>query len=645
MESSVQTESIYRQAYDCLVRRNLAEAERLCHSLLKVEPRHAGAHYLLGLAKLAGRDYPGAVQLLQRAIQLGEVSGAAYSNLAMAQKALGQLQEALGNFGKAISLAPDFAGAVIERGHLLLDAGRTQAAAADYQRALLLDPANPHALNGLGNIQLQSGAAAGALECFERAAALLPRAAWLQMNRATALLDLGRPEQALMVCEAVLAWAPQEAAVHHTRGDALQDLRRFEDASAAYGRALALDAQRAKTWANLGRSLLQVNRCREAIESYDRALQLSRAADQAGARADLFSTLTNRGAALHQAGLFEQAEASCRQACLLEPERAEAHANLAQTLLLQGDFAQGWREFEWRWKVPGVAASRHGSRALWSGTPSLAGKRILLHSEQGLGDTLQFCRYATMLAERFAARVILEVQAPLVGLLHSLRGVEQVIAIGQPLPETDYQCPLMSVPLAVGTDLHSIPADTPYLQADAHKVRYWQSRLGEPEALRVGLVWSGGFRPEQPELWAVNARRNLSLRLLRPLKVAGVEFYSLQKGQPAESELAALKSETWDGPDLIDWTSELYDFSDTAALIENLDLVISVDTSTAHLAGALNKPVWVLNRFDSCWRWLRDRNDSPWYPAARLYRQEHPGDWSGVVARVARDLERQTSAV
>ena len=197
---------------------------------------------------------------------------------------------------------------------------------------------------------------------------------------------------------------------------------------------------------------------------------------------------------------------------------------------------------------------------------------------------------------------------------------------------------MLSLPLAFGTTLETIPANIPYLKANAEKSLFWQEKLGEKTKPRVGLVWSGGFRPNQPEVWSVNRRRNIPLAKLAALKNSDIEFYSLQKGQPAESELAELMRDNWDGPPIIDFTNLLNDFSDTAALVKNLDLVIAVDTSIAHLAGALGKPVWMLNRFDTCWRWLLDRTDSPWYPTARLYRQEKAGDWDTVVQRVKTDL-------
>jgi hypothetical protein len=230
------------------------------------------------------------------------------------------------------------------------------------------------------------------------------------------------------------------------------------------------------------------------------------------------------------------------------------------------------------------------------------------------------------------------VPASLKTALQSLAGAPQVLADDEPLPEFDLHCPMMSLPFAFDTTLETIPREVPYLVADAAKADGWKEILGAKSKLRVGLVWSGGHRPDQPELWSVNRRRNVPLRMLSRLNIDGIEFYSLQKGQPAESELSTLVAAGWNGPAVIDETRRLHDFSDTAALVEQLDLVISVDTSTAHLAAALGKPVWILNRFDTCWRWLLDRSDSPWYPTVRLYRQEQPGEWEAVIERVRADL-------
>ena len=263
-----------------------------------------------------------------------------------------------------------------------------------------------------------------------------------------------------------------------------------------------------------------------------------------------------------------------------------------------------------------------------------------MHSEQGLGDTIQFCRYAK-LVKKLGARVVLEVPKPLLDLLNGLDGVDQLIESGKLLPAFDYHCPLMSLPLAFKTHLDSVP-ESPRFKINQQKINFWKNKLGTESNFnkkpRIGLVWNGGFRPNQPEVWGVNQRRNLPLDHLKILKNTGIEFISLQKGEPAESEFRCKISEGWDGPDIKDYAGELQDFSDTAALVLNLDLVITVDTSTAHLAASLGKPVWLLNRFDTCWRWLLDREDSPWYPSMKIYRQPSHGDWDSVMTKVRHDL-------
>jgi hypothetical protein len=305
--------------------------------------------------------------------------------------------------------------------------------------------------------------------------------------------------------------------------------------------------------------------------------------------------------------------------------------------LLRGEYAEGWREFEWRWRG-GTAEEiklRGFAEPQWQGE-DVAGKTLLLHAEQGFGDTLQFCRYASLVGA--TARVILEVQPPLVRLCSGLAGVARVVARGEPPPAFDLHCPLMSLPLAVGTTLDTIPSGVPYLAADPELVVGWRERLAGLDGLRVGLVWAGSLRPE-PELSAIDRRRSITLAMMASLgEASGVSFISLQKGEPAaQSANAAL------GLALHDFTANLQDFADTAALIEALDLVISVDTSVAHLAGALGKPIWLLNRFDTCWRWLLNRDDSPWYPQLRQFRQPSPGDWNSVMRAVRDALQRRAA--
>jgi hypothetical protein len=426
------------------------------------------------------------------------------------------------------------------------------------------------------------------------------------------------------------------AEAYSNRGNILKQLNELSAALASYDHAIAIRPDYAEAYSNRGMVLGALKQWDAALDSYDRSIAI---------KADLAEAHYNRANLLQE---LRQADAACAaydRAIAIKPGYAEAHFNRSLLLLLSGDYERGWGEYEWRWRTIGGLVAKKDvklERPLWLGDEPIAGRTIVIVSEQGLGDTLQFCRYVSLVAA-LGANVIVRAQSPLRSLLAELDGVAQVVTEGEALPPFDYYCPMMSLPTAFKTTIASVPVHIPYLRSSAEKLLYWRGVLGEKSKPRIGLVWSGGFRPNHPELWSINSRRNIPLDRLAVLKHPNVEFYSLQKGQPAESELAELISRGWDGPHLNDHTHLLQDFSDTAALIENLDLVISVDTSTAHLAGALGKPVWILNRFDGCWRWLLDRTDSPWYPTVKLYRQDKSGDWDGVIQRVKEDLTQLVS--
>jgi hypothetical protein len=312
----------------------------------------------------------------------------------------------------------------------------------------------------------------------------------------------------------------------------------------------------------------------------------------------------------------------------------------AVLLILLGDLSAGLRLHERRWDLLKGEFQPKSAQPLWLGETSITGKVLYLHREQGLGDTLQFCRYATLAAQA-GAQVILEVESTLVRLISTLQGVARVIAEDDPVPDHDLRCPIMSLPLAFGTTIETIPAETPYLRADPSDTETWRDRLQDVKGKKVGLIWAGSSRTGLGAgVMAADRRRSLPLAKLAPvMSVAGCTFFSLQLGPPAEQARHAPG-----GMVLHDHTAELHDFADTAALVENLDLVISVDTSPAHLAGAMGKPVWLLNRFDTCWRWFLDREDSPWYPTMRIFRQPQPGDWDSVIHALAAALREFAAA-
>ena len=484
-----------------------------------------------------------------------------------------------------------------------------------------------------------------ALDCLDQAVAIAPRLPLAQINRAQLLAELGRYAEALDGYDAFLCCAPSpeigearqalldaafadldqrlaerpdDLAARLERANLLRQTQRYPEALADYAALVARDAQHADAHNGLGATLLALGRPGEAIDAYARAVA---AAPQ---RAELHYNLGN---VQQQLGNFGEARAAYRQAVALSPDFAEAQLELAHCALAAGDFAAGWPAYEWRWKTAQMRDLRLSSeQPQWLGasllTPltPLTAKTILVWAEQGAGDTLQFVRLVPQLLP-LAERVIVRVQAPLRRLIESLDARIEVVGDDQPLPAHDFQVPLLSLPLALALDAVP-PLVTPYLRAEPRAVARWRERLGAQQRLRVGIAWAG----RQPGL--ANPSRDIAPARLAPLAALPVELVSLQL--PA-SEVPAL-------PRLRCFADELTDFAETAALIETLDLVLSVDTAVAHLAGALGKPCWLLLRASGEWRWQRERSDCPWYPSLTIFRQSAPGDWDGVIARVTAAL-------
>ena len=445
---------------------------------------------------------------------------------------------------------------------------------------------------------------------------------WNELGRG--LAARGRYEEALACYDYALVIRADIPQIWTNRGRALRNLDRLEEAEASLREALRLKPNFASAHNELGLVLDYLGRFAEAEASVRTALRL-RPEDALAHR--------NLGYILYHLGRAAEAQASYRAALCLRSERPECHASLGLALLMAGQFEEGWKEFEWRWQTE-LMTSRGPLFPVpsWNGE-TIGDRVILLLSDQGQGDTLQFCRYVPRVAAG-ARRTILAVQPSLVRLMSRLPGVSEIITQGVQPSSFDLWCALMSLPYAVGTTLETIPA-TPYLTADPADVTRWRERLAGLTGLRVGLCWAGERSPNVSKI-VVDRRRSVSLATLAPFgEISGVQFISLQKGPPA-----AEAARPPQGMQFHDFTDDLHDFADTAALIDCLDLVISVDTAVAHLAGALGKPVWLLNRFDTCWRWLQNRDDSPWYPSLRQFRQPTPGDWHSVISRARDALQR-----
>jgi tetratricopeptide (TPR) repeat protein len=512
--------------------------------------------------------------------------------------------------------------------------GRYAEALELFRQSLSLNPFDFDALSGTAIALSQLGQYDQALDHFDRAAAVRSDDFRVHHHRGLILNLLKRWREAADSFDRALSLQNDHPDAHLNRGTALQNQDRFAEALADYEHAVVLRPDFMQAHFQRGNVLQDMGRDAEALASYERALAIE----------GHFPQLHyNHGVVLQKLGRRHEALASYNRAVSLRPDYARALHTKALLLLQLGNYEEGWPLHEWRWRDEGSMQQweKKLPQPLWLGTQPLAGKTILLHVEQGYGDIIQFIRYVPLVHAQGAA-VILETPPLMLSLLRSLKGSYTFIRPGDPYPPFDFHCPLMSLPLAFKTTLKTIPADIPYLRADPQKAQHWAQRLQDYRGLKVGLVWAGGQRP-QAAATAIDAHRSLHLSAFAPLAgIPDVHFFSLQKGERA-SQLAELRDANWSGPEIIDYMDEIKDWGDTAALLQNLDLVVSCDTSAAHLAGAMGKPVWILNRYDSCWRWLLDREDSPWYPMARLFRQERPGDWAGVVGQMRKSLSVMAS--
>jgi Flp pilus assembly protein TadD len=490
-----------------------------------------------------------------------------------------------------------------------------------FDTAIALRPDHPAAFYNRGNALRDLQRPAEAVESYDRVIALQPKHAEAYNNRGAALADAGQPEAALASYACAIALRPNFAEAHNNYGNALAELGRIDEALNSYTAALALRPDHAIAHKNRAAALAALGELDDALASCDRAIALR--PDYAEAHAD-------RAATLICLGRVEQALRDSDQAIALKPDAVEARFNKGVCHLALGDFQPGWEGFEWRWKSRFGPPHPKLPGAHWHGETAVDGKTVLVVAEQGAGDSLQFCRYLPMLAQR--ARVVLAMPRPLTRLMARLPGIDRVISADDPLPPFDAWVPIMTLPMAFGTTLETIPAPIPYLRADSERTARWRQRLGNFPGRKIGLVWAGSPFSKLPRAQAMDRRRSITLAHYAPLgTLPGLCLVSLQKGEAGGQPKPG-------GMTLHDWTDELGDYADTADLVAALDLVISVDTSVVHLAGGLGKPVWVLNRFDQCWRWLQDRTDSPWYPTARLFRQPAPGDWSGVIRDVVAAL-------
>lgn len=596
------------------------KAERCYEQVLRRVPGHAEALYLSGSIALQSRRFERAVTLNSAAVRADPSAASAFVNLGIALEELKRFGEALASYDRALALMPSLLEAHTNRAMVLRLLDRPEDAIECYDRAIRLRPDLAELHCNRGTVLLERQQFDDALAGFERAIRLNPGLAEAHANRGLALEGLRRLPDALVSYDRALQLNPAYPEAHCNRGKALHALGHLDEAIRAYDRATEIEPAFAAAHFNRGKALQDLDRPDDAVLSYDRAIAVQ--PSDAGA-------WSNRGIALEEAGQFRTAIASYDRAIQADPNLADAYWNKSLALLRLGAYNEGWILFEWRKKKTIPFGNANFAQPSWNGRQRIAGATLFVHWEQGLGDTMQFARFAR-LAARDGARVVLSVQPRLANLFRPWEPEIEILSGDSPPEAFDYHVALMSLPLALGTTWDRVPWPGPYLRADADTIAHWRPRLPSGSKPRIGFVWNGN--PAHGN----DGRRSMTLDDMRPLLAFEAHWICLQKdiAAPDRSALAALNIPAFPG-------DEQRDFADTAAIVAHLDLVIEVDTAVAHLAEAMGVPVCLLLSFVHDWRWLCDRRDTPWYPATRLYRQPTRGDWPSAIAEVLADLRER----
>lgn len=596
----------------------LEEAKRLYLQALEKDMGHVQSLYGLGVIAYQAGAYETSARMLQRAVAASGGVAVYRAALGAALHAAGKLDDALAEYRQALSLEPQDETTHFRLGNLLVDQGKPQEACTAYEKALALRSDYAEAHNNLAVVLREEGKLQEATFHCQQALALKPEYAEAHTNMGNILVDQGRSDEAIAHHRRAIALNPNAVDAHINVGHVLRGQGKFDDARISLLQALTLRPDSAQALNNLGSVLEDQGKLDEAVIHFRRAIAVLPTYVEAH---------NNLGNVLRKQAQYTEARQSYDQALALRPGYVEALWNRSLLELLLGNYSEGFRDYEIRSRRT-VNRPREFSQPLWRGEP-LGGARILLHSEQGLGDALQFLRYVPMVRAA-GGTVLLCVPPCLQRLAAPLLRASDLAVTAESLPPFDLQCPLMSLPLAFQTTVHSIPAEAPYLTIPDDALRRAEDFHWPSEGLRVGLVWSGN-----PQHANDRFRSMLPATLAPLLSLEGIHFFSLQVDVSAEvlENLPAC---------LTDLRPFITDMADTAALVSHLDLLVTVDTAMAHLAGALAKPTWVLLPFAPDWRWLTDREDSPWYPTMRLFRQPQSGDWQSALQRVRLELATLT---
>ena len=612
-------ENLFQNGHTLHQTGNLEEAAMLYRKVLEIQPEHVDANFLMGTLNLQQGNLDTASTFLKKTITLKPDDAMAYNNLAIVLQEQGKLDEAKESYCKAISLVPDYAEAHYNLANVLKEQGRLDEAIKSYEQAITLIPDYSEALCNLGNVLQEQGKPDEAIANFRQVIEIKPDYVEAYCNLGNALKEQDKLDEAVTIYNRAIAVNPQYANVHYNLGNALREQNRPDEAIVSYSRAIEIKQDYAEAYCNLGNVFQEQGKLDEAVERYRQAIEF---------KPNYALAHNNLGTMLQGLGQFDEAITSYDQAIEIKQDYAEAHMNRSLILLLTKNFQKGWSEYEWRLRTK-IHSLRDFNQPKWDGSP-LGGKSILVHAEQGLGDNIQFVRYLPMVKAK-GGNVIFECQKDLFHLLKSCSGFDEIIEQiphSKPSVQFDLQVPLLSLPGIFDTKLDTIPSDAPYISVDSNLVTQWCTRLGHNNTYKIGIVWAGSPTNK------LGRNRTCSLSDFAPIaEIPDLTFYSLQKG-PASLEA----NNPPKGMKIINLENELNNFTDTAAVIANLDLVISVDTAVVHLAGAIGKPVWTLLHFVPTWRWLLKRDDTPWYPGMRLFRQTQLNDWTGAFKQVKKAL-------
>ncbi len=596
----------------------LTTAKELYNKLLEEQPEHNDAIFLLGTLNLQQRNYDTACAYFMKTLKLVPDHVTAHCNLGTALHESGKLDEAVISYNNAISLKPDYADAYYNLGNTLNELGQLDKAVESYGQAILYNQDYVDAHYNLGNVLKAQHKPDEAVYSYNKTIALKPDYAQAHCNLGSVLQELGKIDEAIACYKTATLLKPDYAMAYCNLGSALQELGKTNEAIIIYKQALSFKPDFEMAYCNLGSAFQESGLLDEAETCYKKAITLN---------PDYAVAYSNLGSLLQEFGNIDEAMKNYNLALTLDPDGPTAHKNKSMALLLRENFIEGWPEYEWRLQTKAHSVMAFQSPR-WDGNP-INGKSILVHAEQGFGDTIQFVRYLPMV-KALGGHVIFECQNNLISLLKNCDGIDRIISRSSDIiqeEQFDFHIPLLSLPGLFGTTLDSIPASGPYVTVDSSLMGNWQKRLYHDRNFKIGIVWAGN-----PSFKNYH-NRSCSLSDFASLaEIAGLSFYSLQKGPASAQNNIASKFK------ITDLKDELNDFADTAAVLINLDLVISTDTAVAHLAGAIGTPVWTLLHSAPDWRWWLKRTDSPWYPSMRLFRQTQLNDWAGVFGLVKEAL-------